>query len=166
MAIISSAIVIVTFVSDKRHGINKIILAGIAFSFVLFLYLHNFFYPNLLTYQSGMMAGKWLGKRTDYNYKTPAMFRSPSYSFEFYAPGYVRRLETFAELNTFLEEDSSKAIYTRQENLQELEQQGYEFQILEEFSDFHVSMLTAGFLNRATRDGELKKMVLIKARKK
>ncbi len=164
ITIISAGIVTVNFLFLKKHGINRIIMSGAAFSFVLFLFLHNFFYPNLLKYQSGMMAGKWLA--TNKNNKTPAMFRSWSYSFEFHAPGYVQRLETFTDLNKFLEEDSNRAVYTTNSTLQKLKLQGYQYNILANFSDFHISMLTQRFLNPSTRNSQLEKTVLITVQKK
>lgn len=139
-------------------------MAGVACSFVLFLYLHNFFYPKLLAYQSGMMAGKWL--ISNKNHKTPAMFQSSSYSFEFYAPGNVQRLETFSDIDKFLEEHGNSAIYTTNSNLQELKLHGYQYKVLANFPDFHISMLTPGFLNPATRGEELEKMVLASVQKK
>lgn len=162
-AIVSAVIIIVNFMFFKKNGINRIIMSGAAFSFVLFLFLNNYFYPPLLTYQSGMMAGKWL--EANRNYRTPAMFRSWSYSFEFYAPGYVQRLETFADLDKFLEKDSTKAIYTTTGSLEELKLKGYQYNILGIFPDFHISMLTAEFLNPSTRNEELEKKVLITLRK-
>jgi hypothetical protein len=110
-----------------------------------------------------MMAGKWLVNAK--NSKTPAMFMSWSYSFEFYAPGYVQRLETFTELDTFLKEDSGRPIYTSTNILNELKLYGYQYNVLAEFSDFHISMLTPKFLNPRTRNEEVEKRVLIKVQK-
>ncbi|HLL42765.1 MAG TPA: glycosyltransferase family 39 protein [Segetibacter sp.] len=164
IAIISAGIVIVNFLSFKKHRIDKIIMSGAAFSFVLFLFLHNFFYPALLTYQSGMMAGKWL--RRNKSFETPAMFRSSSYSFEFYAPGYVQRLETLTDLDKFLEENDERVIYTTNSNLEELKLQSYDFFVLATFPYFHISMLTLRFLNPSTRDSQLEKIVLVALQKK
>lgn len=161
---ISTGIIIVYITFFRKKGINTIIASGTAFSFVLFSYLHNFFYPDLLTYQSGMMAGRWLTNNKDYS--TSAMFRSASYSFEFYAPGFVPRLQTFTDLDRFLEKDSNGAIYTKNSILKELDLQGYQYTLLKNFPDFHISMLTGSFLNPATRENELEKMVLIRVQKK
>lgn len=164
IAIIFAGIVTLNFLCFKENGTNRIVMSGVAFSFVLFLFLHNLFYPTLLTYQSGMMAGKWL-VRNNYS-KTPAMFRSSSYSFEFYAPGYVQRLETFTEVNKFLEKDNERIIYTTSSNLEELKLQGYNYDVLGTFPDFHVSMLTPQFLNPFTRNSQLEKTVLVALEKK
>lgn len=111
-----------------------------------------------------MMAGKWLtGKKI---YKAAAMFKSSSYSFEFYAPGIVRRLETRADVDEFTEKNRNSAIYTSAGNLKELDPHGYTYRVLGSFSDFHISMLTPKFLNPSTRQETLDKMVLITAIKK
>ena len=162
IAIISVGVIGINFIFFRENGISRIITTGAAFAFVLFLFLHNFFYPNLLTYQSGMMAGKWL--TANKNNKTSALFRSWSYSFEFYAPGYVQRLESFTDLDKFLEKDN-RTIYTTTSNLQELKLKGYQYKVLGNFPDFHVSMLTARFLNPSTRPEELEQRVLITVQK-
>lgn len=162
--IISSAIVTAYIVFFRKQGINTIIASGAAFSLIVFIFLYSFFYPRLLTYQSGMMAGKWL-KNNKIN-KPPAMFRSSSYSFEFYAPGFVQRLATFAAIDTFLEKNGNCSVYTADSNLKELELQGYQITVLKSFPDFHISMLTGRFLNSATRENELEKMVLVTIKKK
>jgi hypothetical protein len=48
----------------------------------------------------------------------------------------------------------------------ELKQKGYQFNVLKEFGYFHISMLTGTFLNPATREGQLEKMVLVLIKKK
>ncbi|HEX8676806.1 MAG TPA: glycosyl transferase, partial [Segetibacter sp.] len=111
-----------------------------------------------------MMAGKWLLRNR--SFETPAMFRSSSYSFEFYAPGYVQRLETLADLDKFLEESDERVIYTTNSNLEELKLQGYHLFVLATFPDFHISMLTPRFLNPSTRDSQLEKIVLVALQKK
>ena len=163
IATISAVVIFLSFILSRKNQINRFLVPGVAFCFVLFLYLHNFFYPNLLTYQSGMVAGKWVSSNNEY--KAGAIFRAPSYSFEFYAPGYVQRLDTFTDLDTFLAESGKSAIYTTEQNLQELKRQGYEYKLIKTFPDFHISMLTGDFLNPLTRASEVEKRVLITLQK-
>ena len=162
--LISSVIIILYFISAKINQSNRILLSGAAFSIVLFLFLHNFFYPKLLTYQSGMMAGKYIDSINIHN--TSAMFKAGSYSFEFYAPGYVQRLDTITDLDRFIKKDSNQVIYTTKDKLEELKQQGYHYSTLANFPDFHISMLTGRFLNPSTRDREVKEAVLIRVQKR
>ncbi|HEX8461179.1 MAG TPA: glycosyltransferase family 39 protein [Segetibacter sp.] len=147
----------------SKEGINKIILPAVTTIVVLFIYLLNVFYPNLMKYQSGMMAGKWLNEQN--LAKTPGIYQEWSYSFEFYAPGYVEYIRDNNELNNFLQKDSSRPIYTSGNLLAELQKQGYKPEILKPFEYFHITMLDAPFLNPKTRDKELQKIVLVRMSK-
>lgn len=164
VAIISAAILIIYRCFFKKPEIAAVVAAGAAFCFVLFSFLHNFFYPDLLTYQSGMMAGKWL--TANKIYRAPAMYRSASYSFEFYAPGFVQRLETLQDVDLFLAKAGDSPVYTTDSSLKELTHNNYQFTVLKSFYDFHISMLTGKFLNPSTRQAELQKMTLVLIKKK
>ena len=154
------ALVAFALFNFSKPGIIKIILPAVTTIVLLFVYMLNFFYPNLMKYQSGMMAGKWLNEQ---NFKkTPAMFQEWSYSFEFYAPGYVDYIRNYGELDNFLQKDSSRPVYTSESFLEDLQKQGYKYEVLERFPYFHISVLKAAFLNPKTRDKELKKIVLVK----
>jgi energy-coupling factor transporter transmembrane protein EcfT len=158
--LISGTFVLLCYVLSAKTGVNKVILPAVATSLLVFVFLFNFFYPKLLTFQSGMMAGKWL---TVNNFtQTPAMYNAWSYSFEFYAPGYISYIRSEEELKIFINKDSNRSIYTKEAFLPELQSQGYKFKLLQTFPNFHVSMLTPEFLNPKTRDKAVEKFVLIK----
>ncbi|MDB5249027.1 MAG: glycosyl transferase [Segetibacter sp.] len=159
IAIITAALVIVTITAVNKTEINSIIARGIAFSLVLFVFLYNFFYPRLLEYQAGMMAGKWLQQNAPT--ASSALFKSWSYSFEFYAPGFVETINDYGQLDQFLRKNTTTGVYTTANTLEELKQKGYEYIISGNFSFFHISMLTGSFINPATREKALEKMVLI-----
>ena len=161
---IAAGLAIANFIFFKKEEITRIITSGIACMLILCLFLFNFFYPGLLQYQSGMMAGKWLTNQK--RAETPAIFKDLSYSFEFYAPGFVKRSDSFEYLDKFIAKANKLSIYTSSKNLDELQRNGYSYTIIKGFSYFHVSMLTGKFLNPATRTDQLEKMVLITVKKK
>ncbi|MCW3113341.1 MAG: glycosyl transferase [Segetibacter sp.] len=164
VAIISIAVVLMILWYFKEKGLNKLIAVSSGICVVLFLFLFNFFYPRLLQYQAGMMAGKYLAEN-----KTPvksATLNAWSYSFEFYAPGFVEYVDSVQNIDRFIGSDSSAAFYTTVNMLPELIEKGYKFNVLREFGYFHISMLTGGFLNPATREKELEKMALILVKRK
>jgi hypothetical protein len=158
--LISCTCVLLCYVLSAKAGVNKIVFPAVATSLLLFVYMFNFFYPKLLTFQSGMMAGKWL--KANNIQQTPAMYNAWSYSFEFYAPGYVSYIRNTEELKIFINKDGSRSIYTKEEYLPELQSQGYKFEVLQTFSNFHISMITLPFLNPKTREKAVEKFVLIK----
>jgi len=164
VSVISVPLVVVAMLSIKKYGTTKIMTLGASFSFVLFLFLHNFFYPKLMEYQAGMEAGKWLAQQKDS--LAPVMFRSFSYSFEFYAPGFIKSIGNFNDLDNFLKTSSNGAIFTSEESLPELTSHGYYYNILKDFPYFHVSMLTGKFLNSHTRASQLERMVLVTVQKR
>jgi hypothetical protein len=111
-----------------------------------------------------MTAGKYLAEN-----KIPvksATLNAWSYSFEFYAPGFVEYVDSVQNIDRFIGSDSSAAFYTTVNMLPELIEKGYKFNVLREFGYFHISMLTGGFLNPATREKELEKMALILVKRK
>jgi 4-amino-4-deoxy-L-arabinose transferase-like glycosyltransferase len=162
--IISTGVMLTVFILFKQHGLSKLIVTSSGISVVLFLYLLNFFYPGLLKYQAGMVAGKWLSQN-NFTGKV-ATLNAWSYSFEFYAPGFVHYVDHIEQVNGFIGKDSSAAFYTSVATLSQLRQKGFEYSVLQTLPYFHVSMLTATFINPATREGELESMALVLVRKK
>ncbi|MGI8635583.1 MAG: ArnT family glycosyltransferase, partial [Segetibacter sp.] len=164
VAVISMGVVTMVLLYFKEPGLHKLIAIGSVISVVLFLFLFNFFYPRLLQYQAGMMAGKYLtaNKIT----AKAATLDAWSYSFEFYAPGFVQYVDSIKDVDNFIGKDTSVAFYTTVNSLPELSEKGYQFKVLKQFQYFHISMLTGAFLSPATREKELEKMALILVHKK
>jgi 4-amino-4-deoxy-L-arabinose transferase-like glycosyltransferase len=164
VSIISAAVIILTLFFFRNRGTDTIIFSGAAFSIVLFMFLHNFFYPQLLHYQSGMLAGKWL-RNNQPEIKT-ALYKYPSYTYEFYAPGFVETIETSLELDHFLEQNKEIAIYTSTGEMNELVSKGYKCRFIKSFPHYHVSRLTKSFLDRSTRVTALRHLALVVVEKK
>ncbi len=162
--IIALTFVMAKFVLFKVKGIKGVLATGAAFSLVLFVFLFNIFYPKLMHYQSGMMAAKYL--RNDKIYTSAAIYQYWSYSFEFYAPGLVKRLNTADDADKYIKTYPSGVIFASEQGLLDLQQQGFECTVLQTFPYFHISMLTGAFLNPATRNRETLNTVLLKVRKR
>ena len=67
--------------------------------FLLYCFRHIFkllFYPSILPYQSGMMAGKWLNN--NYKNKQVKMYKCYSNSLEFYCNATVLAADNFDSL--------------------------------------------------------------------
>lgn len=164
IATVAVALVVAAFVYFEKTGLNTLIGISAGICVVLFWYLLNFFYPRIMQYQAGMMAGKYLTKN---KFKgTTGLYNAWSYSFEFYAPGFVQYVMNDTILNNCLQKDRTVALYTSANTLDELRRKGYQFEVLQQLPFFHISMLTGPFLNPASRDAQVEQMALILVRRK
>jgi 4-amino-4-deoxy-L-arabinose transferase-like glycosyltransferase len=159
--VVTGAVAVIVFF--RKPLLENILIKNIAFAALLYLFLNIFFYPHLLKYQAGMMAGKWIKEN---NIKGPfAIYRNFSYSFEFYAPGIVMQTDDKNRLKEFAS-GTGVLIYTSKENIKELTDEGYSIMVLQTFSYFPVSKLNLKFLNYKTRQAQLQEIILAKISKK
>ena len=156
--IITAALLVLAFSLHRTTGLLNFFIKGLAFTMLLFLYLNLFFYPKLLEYQSGMMAGKWLRQQKDS--RPVGMLGQYDFSLEFYAPGRVAFLTSPKDI--FIQK--GKLLYTKPALLTELEAAGIQTNLLQTFPYFHVTKLTGKFLNPATRPQVLDTVVLVQIR--
>ena len=161
--VIVAIIFITTIFYFRENGVTRVVGYGVALSVVLFIYLFNFFYPQLLTYQAGMEAGKWLQKNKPQS--PAALLTSFSYSFEFYAPGYVETIRDPGKIDSFVQQRPSMVYYTTEKTADELTQKGYRVNVLNHYPYFAISMLDKAFINPATRNEQLEKMCIIEIKK-
>jgi 4-amino-4-deoxy-L-arabinose transferase-like glycosyltransferase len=159
--IIGTLIVIfaITFLLFKGILLETIIARSAFLSVGLMIFLFVFFYPYLLKYQSGMQAGNWL--KQNYPTAKPAVLNYiDAFSFDFYAPGEVKYLHNYTDL------DKSKSlkdlvIYIPEQELAKLKSE-YHAEILKSFEYFHTTKLTGKFLNAKTRAQVLEHFYLVK----
>ncbi|MGQ0740572.1 MAG: ArnT family glycosyltransferase [Bacteroidota bacterium] len=133
------------------------IRSGIAV-LVVAVFLNFSFYPDLLQYQSGNKAAAWMNK----NYSGEPLGRMGIYfpSGEFYLDQQTYRMDEASISNkTFTK---ARFLFITEKEMKQLEQGGAGFEVIREFSEFHVTTLTLKFINPQTRDKELKKHFLIR----
>ena len=129
--------------------------AGLA-SLVLNLYINWFFYPDLLKYQSSTEAAFYI------NEKHPG---TPGICLSMYAPVFEFYLEdgwAKADTSILMDEPHWGILYVTKEELDYVKQRGIHYELIKELNEFHVTMLTLKFINKKTRNNELKKYYLIK----
>lgn len=147
-----------------KKGMAGVLVPSAALMLLMFIYLHNFFYPHLLPYQAGVAAGRWMHDNEAGN--TAALINAPSaFSFEFNAPGIVERIPNEKAVEEFSKDHPTGVLYVSEKEMVELSSLGYHFTILKTFPYFHISMLTPAFLNPASRAGTLQTVALIKLNK-
>jgi hypothetical protein len=116
----------------------------LAFAFVNFI-----FYPAILRYQAGTAAGKYAGAFRD----QPVYMLSEApvnFSFEFYSPLPVRRIP--ADSLPGLVRGGPILVFLPPVYADSLQGKGCSVEMLRRFPNFHISQLTAGFINYRTRD--------------
>ena len=129
-------------VSEKEIVIGRSVLLVV----VLNIYLNGIFYPELVKYQGGTYAGRYINK----HYKSiPAYHLQSRYNspFQFYTNYPVTTIDNLSDTNLLkrpflllLQEDDDSTMKKP----------------LQSFGDFPVSKLNGKFLNPATRSSELK----------
>ncbi|WP_029277769.1 ArnT family glycosyltransferase [Pedobacter borealis] len=149
----------ISFLLFKGILLETIIARSAFLSVGLMIFLFVFFYPALLKYQSGMQAGNWL--KQNYPTAKPAVLNYiDAFSFDFYAPGEVKYIHNYTDL------DKSKklkdlVIYIPEQELAKLKSE-YHAEILKSFEYFHTTKLTGKFLNAKTRPQVLERFYLVK----
>lgn len=120
------------------------------------LFLNTSFYPSLLRYQMGNMAGRWLHEQ-----KIPSdqifIYRYPELrSLHFYAKANILHKDSISMIKT------GDWILTGEGNLKDLDESGLKYVALFGGKDYHVSRLSLKFLSPLKREKELSPYVIIK----
>ncbi|OWK68929.1 glycosyltransferase family 39 protein [Pedobacter sp. AJM] len=148
-----------SFLFFKGIKLETIMARSAFVSVELMLFLFIFFYPAILKYQSGGIAGEWLKK----NYPTakPAVLNYiDAFSFDFYAPGEVKYLHNYEDLDK-IKHEQNLVIYVPEVELTKLKSE-YGAEVLKSFEYFHITKLTGKFLNAKTRAQVLEHFYLVK----
>jgi 4-amino-4-deoxy-L-arabinose transferase-like glycosyltransferase len=152
--------------SSSKQILLSITKKNIGFALLLAFFLNCIFYPSLLKYQAGMMAGKWMNE--NYEGKEATMFRCNSYTFEFYCKGNIARVDS---TNILLNRSSQKDtlfVYTPLKELGSIQESELNEQVsvLKTFPNFHVSQVKYSFLNNETRENVLDTCTIVMLTKK
>ena len=139
----------------KEQSIYGIVTKGLCFSVLLAVFLNIIFYPQLMEYQAGMMAGKWQQKNMPN--KQIQLYRNNDFSFEFYGNVSMKRHKEIAELFT---NDSHPVLYTSKNEYQKINRDSFNVKLLKEVSYFHITQLKPQFINYKTRPQTLDTFVI------
>ena len=156
--------VVFYFTLKQVADVKTLAMQGSIFSMILFFYLNLFFYPTLLTYQSGKQAGKWLHAHSLTANTPVAMYRCRQWSFEFYGPAKIIRTDSLQQLVTHAKQTLPLVLFTTEKELDELNKNFKTVEVLERFQNSPVSQLSIGFLNKKTREQEVENYLLLSCR--
>lgn len=149
----------VSFLIFKGLKIETLLARSTFISVGLMIFLSVFFYPEAQKYESGMQAGIWL-KENHPEAKAAVFMDGDAFSFDFYAQGEPKYFWSYEELSQYKTKEDL-IIYVRESQFERLKQD-YNAEILKTFKYYHITKLTAKFINEKTRNEVLENIYLVK----
>ncbi len=128
-------------------------------SLILNFYLNSIFYPDLLKYQSSSEAAFYINEK--YPGVAAVRFNVYAPAFEFYLKNSLIKADT-ATIKMQSAQAHSGLWYVSEDELDFINKSGAGYEIIKELPEFHVSLLTPTFINKKTRNQELKKYFIIR----
>jgi 4-amino-4-deoxy-L-arabinose transferase-like glycosyltransferase len=121
------------------------------------LFFNLIFYPDLLQYQSGNQMAFYVNN----NFPDVTVGKMSFYmpSGEFYLDRPVLPVDTNTLKNNALK---GGLLYISSEDKQLLDNAGIKYEIVKEFREYHITMLSLTFINSKTREKELKPFFLLR----
>jgi 4-amino-4-deoxy-L-arabinose transferase-like glycosyltransferase len=157
---VSILITLFFFFRLKHKTLYVIVAKGLCFSMLLAVFLNLSFYPQLMQYQAGMMAGKWQQKNLPNT--TVSMLRCDDYSFQFYA-NTVNQFATNA--SDLFKKNNRSIVFLKKKEIQKINADSFNVVRLEAFPYFHISTINATFFNNKTRWQTLDTILLVELKK-
>lgn len=144
--------------SRKGIYLKKILFATALVCLSISYYLNRDFYPALLTYQAESQAAHFIKDRG-----IPADQVVVVGEVQSVADVILHQRTPVLPIDGLDPiEVSGKYVFTSAEGRAKLEALGLPYDLVAEFDDFHVTLLTGKFINRHTREAELGKKYLLK----
>lgn len=142
-----AAIIALLIILLNKRITKKLFSISLALIIALNFFLSLWFYPNTLQYQAGSVAGRYITQQKIEHGKF-FMFRVTGIgeSIHFYSRRIVKAVDRIDSLpsNTYL--------LTMDSGLEHIKTSRRSFEMVKQGKDFHVTALTAKFLNYKTRD--------------
>lgn len=147
--IVLAVIVAVTIFYKTGFTLQAVLKKNIGFALLLAVFLNCLFYPAVLKYQAGMMAGKWLNKHQVTQKVT--LYKCLSSSFDFYYNGDVDYSNPIAETINNITAKDSLLLVSSIHDLKDINTDSVGLTVLKTFSYFHVSQVNGKFIDHKTR---------------
>lgn len=136
---------------------RKLIALSLSAIIGLNIFLSSWFYPSILKYQAGNVAGRYI---TEQNVPKDQFFiykfTGNGTSLHFYSKRIVKGLNDLQAVKTGM------YLLTMEEGLDDLAKNNKQFEVVLEGLDYHITALTGKFLNKETRDAQCKKYYVVK----
>ncbi len=157
---IGLAIVALLSLFSKEY-LNRIVLSSALAAIAGNWVMNTHFYPELFTFQPGHQAAKWVEENDIPKENIHITASHAFYSFEFYANHTFYTLKKDQVLDLALSGEPAW-LYMRAEHFEAFKKAFPNAQVVATFPAFHVSMLTAEFLNPKTREDQLSEQYIVK----
>ncbi|MBX3240172.1 MAG: glycosyltransferase family 39 protein [Chitinophagaceae bacterium] len=155
VAPIGSLLIALLLLFNKQVN-KKVFQVSLMLVIGLNIFLSVWFYPNLLKYQAGNTAGRFVSSnRVSEDKFFRYRFLGNDWSLNFYSKRIVQDVSRFDGL------ESGTYLLTMEEGLDEINESGRPFEIAFQGLDFKVSILTAKFLNKERRESQCKKYFVV-----
>ena len=139
----------------RGHDLGALIGKGTCLAGLLYLFYFLSFYPSLMKYNAGMVAGRWFNQNMPD--KNVYMYKCDSEAFDFYTKAPVGRL---SDLDNFPKDPEMKDYVILFAPLEKLNMADSRLKIVQQFDYFHVTKLNLNFLSKEKRQAETGKFVL------
>jgi 4-amino-4-deoxy-L-arabinose transferase-like glycosyltransferase len=158
IAIWAVSVLVWLYIAFKKQLAGKMLYISAAGILLVNIILTNFFYYNLLKYEVGATAGRFIKAQ---NINTDKVFayrmKDPINALPFYANGVIQKSDT--PLTVLPKVDY---VLTMDSGITDLQLKGYRYDIAYQGKLFKVSELTPDFLNPNTRDKATSNYYLLK----
>ncbi|MEQ1675831.1 MAG: hypothetical protein ABL876_03955, partial [Chitinophagaceae bacterium] len=159
--IVWAALLALLIVLPRLVKLNKTLIAfcraGLAI-LILNFYLNQLFYPDLLKYQSGTEAAFIANKNYPGKPGVYVSLYSPAFEFYLEKEALHGGSDPVPDTGAVL----SGTWYINEEELGHLKTNGTKYELIKELPHFSVTQLSLKFINKKTRDKELKKRYLVR----
>ncbi|MBK8520857.1 MAG: glycosyltransferase family 39 protein [Chitinophagaceae bacterium] len=151
--IVAGLIVVATLFYKTQNTLLAVLKKNIGLALLVAVFINCLFYPSLLKYQAGMMAGKWLNLQPAQ--PTVTLYKCLSTSFDFYYNGKTDYSNPDSTVINNIASNDSLYLFGAVQDLKDMNTDSVTLTPLKTFPYFHVSQVNGKFINHKTRQNVL-----------
>ncbi len=148
--IVAGLIAAATLFYKTENSLLAVLKKNIGLALLVAVFLNCLFYPSLLKYQAGMMAGKWLNQQR--TQPTVTLYKCLSTSFDFYYDGKTGYSNPDSSVINNIAASDSVYLFSAVQDLKDINTDSVTLTPLKTFPYFHVSQVNGKFINHKTRE--------------
>lgn len=141
----------VFYLNTKQINPFTIVINGIYLMIFVSVFFNLVYFPSLMKYQGGMMAGKYQKKYLP-NSKA-YMFNCNDYNFEFYGNVNMQRIEYPKSILKTISQ--KELLFGPKKSIDLINKDSFSVKPIGYFAEFHISEIKANFINPSTRASSL-----------